>query len=272
MIQVRNKEGRIYNFETTIFPDGTSQVWKMKPLPFKPVEYLEILWMFENESELFHVLQLIELIVAETCVWPSLNMPYFPYARQDKPLDNMSTFARNTFIRLLEYANLDFVKTYDVHSNIQCEDLTIKNEDPIAFIAYAIEKSKANVIVFPDAGAEGRYSDMIPEHMPRVVIQKKRDQQTGALLSFHLDDYGNKFLKENSGSRMLIVDDIADGGGTFIGAADLLLGYGPENLALAVSHGLFSKGKDVLYNAGINEIYTTNSLLRNPNGFKIVKY
>lgn len=45
--------------------------------------------------------------------------------------------------------------------------------------------------------------------------------------------------------------------------------YKPAIVDLAVSHGIFSKGKGCLYNAGISNIYTTNSLLRNPEGFKV---
>jgi hypothetical protein len=58
---------------------------------------------------------------------------------------------------------------------------------------------------------------------------------------------------------------------TFIKVAQLLNSqYPPAQIDLAVSHGLFSKGKQVLFDAGISNIYTTNSLLRNPEGFNVL--
>ena len=42
-----------------------------------------------------------------------------------------------------------------------------------------------------------------------------------------------------------------------------------NNFDLTVSHGIFSKGKDILYDAGYNNIYTTNSLLSNTEEFRI---
>jgi ribose-phosphate pyrophosphokinase len=52
------------------------------------------------------------------------------------------------------------------------------------------------------------------------------------------------------------VDDICDGGGTFIGLAALLKSHNAGHIVLIVSHGIFSKGFDL---AHIDAIYTTNS-------------
>ena len=42
--------------------------------------------------------------------------------------------------------------------------------------------------------------------------------------------------------KILIVDDICDGGMTFIKVAEVLKNFGTKQIDLAVSHGLFSKG------------------------------
>jgi len=53
------------------------------------------------------------------------------------------------------------------------------------------------------------------------------------------------------------VDDICDGGRTFIESAGLLREAYPEaDIHLYVSHGIFSKGTDVLFDAGIKTIHT----------------
>jgi len=58
------------------------------------------------------------------------------------------------------------------------------------------------------------------------------------------------------GDRVLIIDDICDGGRTFIEITKLLLQAGVESVSLHVSHGLFSQGIDVLKEAGIKTVYT----------------
>jgi ribose-phosphate pyrophosphokinase len=56
--------------------------------------------------------------------------------------------------------------------------------------------------------------------------------------------------------RCLIVDDICDGGATFVALARKLREAGAIEVSLFVTHGIFSKGKDL---EGIDNIYTTGS-------------
>ena len=48
------------------------------------------------------------------------------------------------------------------------------------------------------------------------------------------------------GRNCLIVDDICDGGGTFIPLAKKLKNAGAKTVTLYVTHGIFSKGLDPL--------------------------
>lgn len=50
------------------------------------------------------------------------------------------------------------------------------------------------------------------------------------------------------------------GGATFIPIAQQLKQLGAKSIVLYVTHGIFSKGLDILFNSGINNIITTNSL------------
>jgi len=56
----------------------------------------------------------------------------------------------------------------------------------------------------------------------------------------------------------LIVDDICDGGGTFLGLAEELKECNSGDLYLAVSHGIFSKGSQTLLD-NFKSIYSTDS-------------
>ena len=58
------------------------------------------------------------------------------------------------------------------------------------------------------------------------------------------------------------MDDICDGGATFIKCAEALKAQGVKDIRLFVYHGFFTKGLDALFKADIKEIYTTNSVCR----------
>lgn len=59
---------------------------------------------------------------------------------------------------------------------------------------------------------------------------------------------------------VMILDDICDGGRTFIEAVKHLREAGAKRVELYVTHGIFSKGVENLLDNGIDHIYTTNSL------------
>ncbi len=93
------------------------------------------------------------------------------------------------------------------------------------------------IILLPDEGASTRY----PEGFRWPVLQcsKIRDAETGKLSGFEVPS------AEEFGKRpILIVDDICDGGGTFLGIAAKIPESNP--LFLYVSHGIFSKGREAL--------------------------
>ena len=57
----------------------------------------------------------------------------------------------------------------------------------------------------------------------------------------------------------MIADDICVGGATFIALAKELKKKNAGKVVLFITHGVFSKGVDELFNSGIDEIWTTNS-------------
>jgi len=109
-------------------------------------------------------------------------------------------------------------------------------------------------LVAPDAGATKKV-DTVAKHFGGLeVIQgyKKRDTATGAIT-------GIGFMGDVKGKDLLIVDDLCDAGGTFIGLGMKLKDAGAKAVGLYVSHGIFSKGIGALLNSCIDEIYTTVS-------------
>ncbi|MNY39046.1 phosphoribosylpyrophosphate synthetase [compost metagenome] len=117
------------------------------------------------------------------------------------------------------------------------------------------------VLVAPDAGAMKKTLELANlVGCPRVVCAfKDRDTVTGKITATRVDMTFTPTLDQD----WLVVDDICDGGYTFIELAKVLRTMFDEHgltnrLELWVSHGLFTKGYDVL-KEHYARIETTNS-------------
>lgn len=268
MIRIRptNTDGKWQVITPTIFPDGASQIWKIELI--KNISYT-VKWNFEFESELIHVLQLKDLIKKinpDNFIY--LDIPYLPYGRQDKEISVNSTFALHTFLEIIS-SNFYAIHIYDVHNPETLSEWQYVNKRA-NHVLDVLKNSKTDIIMFPDEGALKRYTNMFKDNVtflqyPKIYGKKVRDQKTGEILSYEIIDE----LKNSKNRNILIVDDICDGGATFIQATKELKELGASKVNLCVSHGIFSKGKNVLHEAGISNIYTTNSLIKNKDGYEV---
>jgi ribose-phosphate pyrophosphokinase len=228
----------------TLFPDRTSQVWKIPEDTFETSNRIE--WRFDHESELMHLAQLQALIQSRG-LSARLYFPYLPYARQDKVIDNEQTFALTPFLRLIGSLGFTEVVAFDPHNAAavvaQLPNFVALPATPA--IQVAIDTLRPDLICYPDQGARDRYSRLID--FPSVYATKVREQRSGRIESVTLSGACD-------GKNVLMVDDICDGGMTFIKLAEAL--HGAHAIHLYVSHGLFSKGLEVLRRAGIQRIFT----------------
>jgi ribose-phosphate pyrophosphokinase len=232
----------------TIFPDKTSQVWKIPEHLYNHGSCI-IVWDFENESELIQVLQLVDLMnsnVEKSHRGVKLVIPYLPYARQDKGVSNSSTFALTTFLNILySYEGIDSIASIDVHNpKLLNKDLHTNRQ---ADLRRAISVSKPNLICFPDKGASERGYNVLD--IPSFNLMKKRNQLTG-----EIEGLTTELPLSLSGQRVLIVDDLCDAGGTFIAAKKLLDSLGVLSVSLYTTHGLYTKGLNILTEAGFDYI------------------
>lgn len=183
----------------------------------------------------------------------TLILPYLPYARADRRFVDGDSFGINVFAGFINQLRYDEVRTLDIHSGAsEANILNFVNIDPRLYILKAIEDigKKDLTLLLPDAGA-ARY-DLDDLGLPIGQCAKIRDPKTGALSGFN--------APKVSTSKVLIVDDICDGGGTFAGIADELSIQDPNIvLYLYVTHGIFSKGI-VGLSQRFRRVYTTDSL------------
>ena len=247
-----------FTIAPTFFPDKTSQVWKLEDelLDYiKKSSDISVNWKFESENEIIHIMQLMTLVSQiNPDIRCTLSLPYLPYARQDKEVDNESTFALHTFLGLMAMS-FDHLLVFDAHSTdllTQYFGTAYTNQVPNGKIQSIITASGADIVCFPDKGASTRYE---VGNIPTVTLGKTRDQLTGEITGMEVVDGENV-----TGKKVLIVDDLADGSRTFIESSILLFENGAEEVNLYVSHALFTKGLEVVHNSGISKIYSKDGL------------
>jgi len=201
-----------------------------------------------------------------------LFIPFFPYARQDHISDVGESLSLKVFADLINSLNFSEVVTFDLHSSVSnalINNLTEIQQKVMVYSILAkmdIDWSKT-VLVAPDAGAAKKIyklSVLLPN--VSVIMADKVRNNVGEIISttvFH-DDF--------NGNDVIIVDDIIDGGRTFIELAKVLKTKNCGKIILIVTHGIFSKGVDVLIDGGIDEIHTTNTFNHNQQHPKLTTY
>lgn len=197
-----------------------------------------------------------------------LVIPYFPYARQDRVCVLGEALSVKVLADLINTLNVDSVIIFDPHSDVTpalINNVCVIHQDYIFSSIVSTVKPfgldlSLNVpnfsVVSPDGGALKKIDKIGIKDT--INLSKVRDVNTGAISGTAISSGNPK------GKTCVIVDDICDGGRTFIEAAKVLRAAGAEKVYLYVTHGIFSKGfgskedSDTLRGT-LDGIITTNS-------------
>ena len=181
-----------------------------------------------------------------------LVIDYFPYARQDRRCQDREAFSLNVFIKLINSMNFTNVYIKDIHNEESLNKIKNFFHIPQCVLIKELVKNY-NTLVCPDSGAVPKLNSFNISHNI-IVGAKVRDVANGEILETVI-----KYNTDtNKDEPILIVDDICDGGRTFIELAKVLKAEGFKTIDLYVTHGIFSKGQEV-FEGLIDNIYTTDS-------------
>jgi ribose-phosphate pyrophosphokinase len=199
----------------------------------------------------------------------TLVIPNFPGARQDRRnFDGDVLFSAKYYAKIVNSVGFKAVHVLDPHSDVVpalVDRCVVHNVGMILQYAGLYGNSgffgDYDAVVAPDAGAAKRAGVMAKQlGVPVVQAWKKRDTATGKLSGFGMEDV--------TFAHILVVDDMCDGGGTFLGLADVLHSNG-HTADLYVTHGLFTQGTEKLREQYEN-IITTNSTTSEKLGCKVI--
>ena len=259
-IQIR-RDRDIYETMSFTFPGGELQV-QVPGLPESLSSDITVIARLQSADAIIRLLLATEILsrVQRTGTL-KLVIPYFPYARQDRVMQQGEAFSLKAVARLVNCLGFDEVVVCDPHSDVTPAlveniriipqvDLIVSHEDIGRIIHSGI------TIVAPDAGAAKKAFAVANYYrLPLLTASKVRDVSTGAITRTEV--HGADSI---AGRNALIVDDICDGGRTFIELAKVLKASGAGKVYLYVTHGIFSQGLGVF--AGlIDAVFTTDSFL-----------
>lgn len=244
------------------YPDDCSDLWVKAKV--------------KDSEGLIETLLLCEALSAKysECKEKTLIIPYMPYARQDRRCSEGDSFSMmivaKTILKAITDMGFDIV-TYDIHSTASLGVINSQISNDLLNMhmrvwTYRLKQTTIfdnKLLVSPDKGALFKVQDVADVlGIPRseiVIGSKVRDPKTGQLSGFAIDK------DDLNGQDVIIVDDILDYGGTFLGLAKELKKANCGEISLYITHGIFAGGFE-RFSGIIPKIYTTDSFYRGTSG------
>lgn len=257
------------NYTSFKFPGGENHIKINEPIISDKVNIVSSMKSSDDIMTLLLATDAIKRCNNNTKI--NLVIPYFPYARQDRVMNKGEPLSVKVMANLINSMNYNKVVIYDPHSDVTpclLDNVTVINNHKFVEAAiYDLIGEESTIdgidkirIVSPDAGAMKKIYSVCKylcfiKNSGIILGSKNRDLDTGRITS-------TDFTGSVEGKICIIIDDIIDGGATFIELGKLLKQRGAAAVHLIVSHGIFSRGLENLKTV-IDKIYVTDSVTNN---------
>jgi ribose-phosphate pyrophosphokinase len=197
-----------------------------------------------------------------------LTIPYVPFSRQDRVNHLGESFSLAVFANLINSLGFQRVVVHDPHSDVtpalihNCE-VVEQYEGVRILIRNTI--TEPFWLVSPDAGAlkkTHKLAQVLARSSGNLCLgiiesSKHRNTATGEITGTVIHSTEDFSQPPFDKHMFVVVDDICDGGRTFIELGKELRKQGAQKIHLYVTHGFFTKGKDV-FNGVIDGVYAVN--------------
>lgn len=191
-----------------------------------------------------------------------LYVPYFLGGRSDRRfLAGQTNYLKNVICPIINSQGFSKVYVVDPHSDVLEACLNNFNKfTNNSIVEYTFDKlncrSSQTMLVSPDAGALKKIYDIAKDFNIKNVVtaSKVRDIETGDIVKTELP-----IMDLTDIEQIIIIDDICDGGRTFIELAKVIKEQTDKPIYLVVTHGIFSGGFEKLSDV-LDGIFCTNSI------------
>lgn len=201
----------------------------------------------QSMDDVMVVAQLVDIIRRHTRVAPQLTLQITSpiYSRYDRVMfdERNDGFGAQTFVRFIKATGVDTVELYDPHSDMigklfELHGLKVKSASQGKILRSTLGITDY-IRIYPDKGSLNK-RESHPAYAP-VIFDKIRNSETGKITGIECLE-GQGFLRTEQDAPFLIIDDICEGGGTFLGVAKEFwkLSNPANELQLQVTHGLFT--------------------------------
>ncbi len=235
----------------TIFPDNQPHV---NISGISEGEAVKVICSITDSVKMIQLLETTNALENIFAVKKVLVIPYLMAARSDRLMLPGDSIDLKVVANLINSCGFQKVFLFDVHSEVA--SLLINNSVSITNRQMVEQYRQADgLLICPDAGAAkkvGNYFEWNEKLKDIVYCSKNRDLSTGSLTLEVLEP------EQCAGRNCVIIDDICDGGGTFLAIAAQIK---PKHLTLIVTHGIFSKGFTALEEK-FDEIIVSNSFCK----------
>lgn len=265
-INLANPENSEIKFTISKFPDGQQSVTIDEAPAFIQGSDVKLYSRLNNFRDLELIICANQALRNMAVSTVSLYVPYFMGARSDRKFSQGSVnYLKQVICPIVNAQKFNTVLVLDPHSDVleACLD-NYEKLDNHNLVKHALtdidNKNGAQeriVLVSPDAGAYKKIFDVAQKFDIRNVVtaMKHRDIKTGKITHTEIPNIDQ--YDENH--KFVIVDDICDGGRTFIELAKEIRKHNTiSEIYLIVTHGIFSAGFEELNNH-FTKIYSTNS-------------
>jgi ribose-phosphate pyrophosphokinase len=263
-LDLTSLENSNIKYKISKFPDGQQSITLDKPLITQRLSMV----LIKSRLNSFKDLELI--ITANQCLKEfgiedvNLYTPYFLGGRSDRKFgEGQTNYLKNVICPIINSQKFNKVVVMDPHSDVleACLDNFVKigNFELVDYaLSYLTKQDEDNnvAIISPDAGALKKIYD-VAKHFGIsnvTTASKVREMSTGTILRTELPT-----MDLNGIEHIVIIDDICDGGRTFIELAKEIKKQTDKPIHLIVTHGIFSAGFKSLFEY-FEGIYCTNSI------------
>lgn len=253
-------------YQLNSFPDGQQSIdiLDVNLVRNEDIKILSRLNSFRDLEIIICANQSLHLLNARSV---SLFVPYFLGSRSDRKFKiGGVNYIKHVIAPIINSQKFDCVLTLDPHSDVleACLDNYEKIDNRLLVKSALIGIDNKNdaqdriILVSPDGGALKKIYD-VAEHfkIPNVITATKhRDISTGKITHTEVPLSEERYYND---CKFVIVDDICDGGRTFVELAKAIREkVADAKIYLVVTHGIFSSGF-VELNKYFEKVFTTNS-------------
>lgn len=238
-LNLQNPEKSEIKYEIIQFPDGEKQLNILDPL-INIKESVLILTRITNAEDWFILLQAYNILDRYNVSY-NTSITYLMTQRNDRLFSYGRATSMDIIVGSLKGKKIEVIEAHNIEA--------IKKINPIindcGYGRLLDYNGDDKIIMFPDKGAKERHKYLVANGDKYLIGEKVRNPDTGVIESYTYKPNSEWTLREltDSVKKITIVDDLCDGGGTFLLALEQLKPAFPAaEIDLDVVHAVQEKG------------------------------